>query len=97
MPNYVPVSKESHATKRWKRFESYAFAAGETFLPLVAAELPKAVTAFPIAFIQQNDLYFPVALLGFEQGENLFVAANGQWVGAYVPSALRSQCLGGMS
>jgi hypothetical protein len=28
-------------------------------------------------------------LLGFEQGKNLFVAANGQWVGAYVPSALR--------
>ncbi|SMP52261.1 SapC protein [Desulfonatronum zhilinae] len=89
MPNYVPVSKENHASKRWKRFDSYAFAQKETFLPLVAAELPKAVTAFPIAFIQQNDVFFPVALLGLEQGKNLFVAANGQWVGAYVPSALR--------
>lgn len=90
MPNYVPVSKESHASKRWRRFESYAFAQRETFLPLVAAELPKAVTAFPIAFIQQDDVFFPVALLGLEQGKNLFVAANGQWLGAYVPSALRS-------
>ena len=90
MPNYVPVSKENHASKRWTRFESYAFANKETFLPLVAAELPKAVTAFPIAFIQQNNAFFPVALLSLEQGKNLFVAANGQWVGAYVPSALRS-------
>lgn len=89
MPKYVPVSKETHASKHWKRYESYAFATGENIVPVVAAELPKAVTAFPIAFIQQNEAYFPVALLGFEQGRNLFVAATGQWVGAYVPSILR--------
>lgn len=41
MPNYVPVSKEAHASRRWKRFESYAFANKETFLPLVAAELQR--------------------------------------------------------
>ncbi|GAB6059019.1 SapC family protein [Desulfonatronum parangueonense] len=89
MPNYLPVSKENHGSKRWTRFESYAFASKEIFLPLVAAELPKAVTAFPIAFIQQNDAFFPVALLSLEQGKNLYVSANGQWIGAYVPSALR--------
>lgn len=89
MPNYIPVNNEAHATKRWRRYESYTFAASESILPLVAAELPRVVAAFPIAFIQRNSAFFPVALLGLEQGRNLFVAANGQWVGAYVPSALR--------
>lgn len=89
MPNYVPVSKENHASKRWKRYESYAYAMSQHVLGLVAAELPKAALAFPIGFVQQNSEFFPVALLGLHPGKNLFVAANGQWVGAYVPSVLR--------
>ncbi len=89
MPQYVPVTKENHASKRWKRFTSYTFAAKETLLPLVAAELPKALTAFPIAFLKNNEAFFPAAMLGFGQGRNLFVAGNGQWVGACIPSALR--------
>ncbi|SMP50761.1 SapC protein [Desulfonatronum zhilinae] len=90
MPNYVLVSKETHSPKRWKRYESYAYAMSQHVLGLVAAELPKAALAFPIGFLQQNSDFFPVALLGLHPGKNLFVAANGQWVGSYVPSALRS-------
>ncbi len=89
MPNFVPVSKQTHASKRWKRFESYTFAAQEGFAELSAAELPKAATAFPIAFLEQNKSFFPIALLGFDQTKNLFVAPNGKWVGSYIPAAFR--------
>jgi hypothetical protein len=45
--------------------------------------------AFPIAFVKSDDGYTPVALLGLMQGQNLFVAANGRWIGGYVPAAYR--------
>lgn len=90
MPNIVPISRERHAGKCWKRFDSYAFAAHTALVPLVAAELPKAAMSMPIAFVQQDAHYIPVAVLGIEPNANIFVAPDGRWLGAYVPSALRS-------
>jgi hypothetical protein len=89
MPNIAPISRERHADKGWKRFDSYTFAARTALAPLVAAELPKAAMSLPIAFVQQNERYVPVAVLGIEPTTNLFVAPDGRWLGAYIPSALR--------
>ncbi|MTW20210.1 SapC family protein [Allochromatium palmeri] len=89
MPNFVPISRERHADKGWKRFDSYAFAARTALVPLVGAELPKAAMSLPIAFVQQDERYIPVAVLGIEPTSNLFVAPDGRWLGAYIPSALR--------
>ena len=89
MPNIVPLSRERHAGKGWKRFDSYAFAAHTALAPLVGAELPKAAMSLPIAFVQQNERYVPVAVLGIEPTTNLFVAPDGRWLGAYTPSTLR--------
>ena len=89
MPNIVPISRERHADKGWKRFDSYAFAARTALVPLVAAELPKAAMSLPIAFVRQDERYVPVAVLGLEPTTSLFVAPDGRWIGAYIPSALR--------
>lgn len=90
MPNIVPISRERHADKGWKRFDSYAFAAHTALAPLVAAELPKAAMALPIAFVRQDEYYIPAAVLGIEPTANLFVAPDGRWLGSYIPSGLRS-------
>ena len=86
-----PVSKSRHGHQRWKRYESYSFAAKDTSAPLVVAEFAKACMAFPIGLVQNetSEGYTPVALLGLVQGQNLFVAANGRWIGGYVPAAYR--------
>lgn len=89
MPNIVPISRERHADKGWKRFDSYAFAAHTTLVPLVGAELPKAAMSLPIAFVQQEERYVPVAVLGLEPTTNLFVSPDGRWLSPYIPSALR--------
>lgn len=95
MPHYVPVTAERHAQKRWQRFSSYAFAERDAVVPLVAAEFAKAALALPIALVPRGSAgegsgFMFAAVLGLEPGASLFVAADGRWLGRYVPSALRS-------
>ena len=89
MPNYKAITKADFTELRWKRFDSYAFAAQDAVVPLVAQELAKACTCLPIAFIQQGDAFVPAAVLGLQPGQNLFVAPDGRWCGPYVPAAYR--------
>lgn len=57
--------------------------------PLVAQELPKAVMHLPVGFVRAGEEIVPVAVLGVQPGRNLFVAADGRWLGGYVPAAYR--------
>lgn len=89
MPNYQAIAPASHAALRWKRFDSYAFAAHEAVAPLVAQELPRACLHLPLAFIAQGEAFAPVAVLGLQPGQNLFVTPDGRWAGGYIPAAYR--------
>ena len=90
MQNYQAISRERHAIQRWQRSTGYAFAAMEAVVPLVAAELPKAMLSLPIAFTGQGEGFVPVAVLSLIPGKGLYVAKNGGWTGDYIPSAFRS-------
>lgn len=89
MPSYRAVSRNEFGHLRWKRFERYDFAASDVVAPLVVQELGKACTALPVGFIQQGEGFVPAALLGLKPGQNLFVTAEGQWIGPYTPAAYR--------
>jgi hypothetical protein len=90
MPNYQAIAKTTHTDKRWKRYSSYAFASKDALAPLVAQELPRAMLHLPIAFVAQEAQFTPVAVLGIQPGQNLFVAPDGRWLGAYTPAAYRA-------
>lgn len=89
MPRFTVISREHHAAKRWQRYTSYAFAAADAVVPLVAHELPPAVLSLPIGFIQAGDQFIPVAVFGLKSGQNLFVTPDGRWLGGYIPAAYR--------
>lgn len=89
MPNYQAITKTDFANQRWKRYDSYQFAAKDAVVPLVLQELPKACMSLPIAFIQQGEAFAPAAVQGLQPGQNLFVAADGRWIGPYTPAAYR--------
>jgi hypothetical protein len=97
MAQLVAVSPARHSHLRWRRFSSYTFARGFIFAHAVAAELPKAALAMPLAFVYQEHHedeketagYFPVALMGVNSGQNMFIDRQGRWLGRYVPAALR--------
>ncbi len=89
MPRYQAISKPDFLHLRWKRYENYRFAAQDAVVPLVAQELPRACMSLPIAFTFRGDALTPVAVQGLKPGQNLYVTADGRWVGSYVPAVYR--------
>lgn len=86
----TPLSREQHAALRLRPVTDFSFAAKEAVLPLAAAEIAKAVQSFPMAFFAQPEGgYVLVAVLGLDAGQNLYVSADGRWLGSYQPAALR--------
>ena len=90
MARFSPVTRERHAAKRWRRPVSLAAAAGNAVVPVVGGELARLALAMPIAFIEQSGRYQLVAAQSLTPGRNLFVAADGRWLGGYVPAWHRS-------
>jgi len=83
------ISREQHADKRWKRYSSYSFAAGDAVAPLVVQEISRACMNLPIGFVKADDAFQLVAVQGLRPGKNLWVAPDGRWMGGYVPAAYR--------
>lgn len=90
MTTFVPVSRERHGAKRWKRYPDYRFAASTTVVPLQISELTRAVPVLPVAFIPNGEGFVPAAVLGTVPGQNLFIDSGGRWNGHYVPAAIRA-------
>ena len=88
--NTIPLSSERHGAWRLRHSAGFSFAARRAAIPLVAAELRSAAIAFPVAFTSSDGGFTPVALLGLEPDENLFVGEDGKWRGRYLPAELRS-------
>ena len=91
VPNFVPLSRSAHADTRWTKYTDYRFAASQMLVPVIGAELARAAAHMPVAFVSSEAGYLPMALLGLEQGRNLFIDEQGRWLAEYVPAALRGQ------
>jgi hypothetical protein len=90
MPNIVAVSRDRHAGKAWRRPGGYDFASQLAVIPLVGAELAKAALEMPIGFVPAAGGYAPVAVMSPIAGRNFFIGPQGQWLGGYLPAALRA-------
>jgi hypothetical protein len=84
-----PLNVEAHGKLGVKRVEKpYSFAAASHMTPLTVTEFANASLSFPIIFV--GDEKTPVAVLGLNPGENIYVDAEGGWdVGAYIPAFVR--------
>lgn len=83
------VSRNHHAALRWQRYAGYGFVAGTVLAPLAAVELAQATLALPLALVERDGHWTINAVLGLQPGQNLFVDANGAWLGGYVPASFR--------
>jgi hypothetical protein len=87
---FTPVDRARHASKLWRPFKDYSFAASEDFVPVVGVELAKAALAMPMAFVERAGNYMLVAVLSIIGRRNMYVGPNGRWLGVYIPAAFRS-------
>jgi len=86
----VAVTPSEFKAMRWIAPKGYARAAGDAVAALVVQEVPSAVLAMTVAFIQQQDEFILVAVQGLKPGQNLHIAADGRWTAGYIPAAYRS-------
>ncbi len=69
---------------------NFSFSTQTNSIPLAAVEFFETAREYPIAFTgREGEAFFPIALLGVRQNENLFVSAEGTWEGRYIPAFVR--------
>lgn len=87
----VPVNKELHAGKKIKQVDGFKFASGFHIASIMTHEFVRAAAIYPVVFLEdkERDEFRPVALLGLDAGENLFVDKSGKWQASYIPAIIR--------
>ena len=89
LKNPQTVSKDNHRYKRLLPTPSYVYAQKMAIVPLVGVECAQAVHNFPIVFTPYGESYVLMGLLSLQPDRNMFVTADGKWLGSYVPAILR--------
>ena len=84
-PELTVINSQSHLNLRVSPLPTRESAAVNA-VSVIPYEFPRLLAHYPIFFIksQESGRFEPVALLGFDQGENLFFS-NERWDVDYVP------------
>ena len=84
-----PLNKDTHGAIGLRRMEKpFAFAAKSHVVPLTVTEFPVAAIGYPVIFAGEK--YQPLAVMGINAEENLFIQSDGGFeVGAYIPAYIR--------
>ena len=84
-----PLNREQHAKLALVHNDKpYSFAAKGSAVPLTVTEFAPAALSFPVIFAGEDRV--PLAVMGLNNGENLFVNADGSIeTGVYIPAYIR--------
>ena len=87
----APITIEKHKNVKVKQIDNFDFAKNVNMASIMVHEFSRAASIYPIVFVEdkEKDMFKPVALFGFEEGENLFVDENSKWKSSYVPAIIR--------
>ena len=85
----VPVNKDRHAGKKVRASNDFRFASKFHVAYVTVHEFARAAAIYPLVFLEDNDQFRSVALMGLDAGENLFIDSQGQWQGSYIPAIIR--------
>ena len=87
----VQLNVDVHRTTRLGSLAGdFSFSTQTNSIPLAAVEFFDTAREYPIAFTgQEGGAFFPIALFGVRQNENLFVSTEGKWLGKYIPAFVR--------
>ncbi|MES2336518.1 MAG: SapC family protein [Pseudomonadota bacterium] len=86
----VPLSSQTHGDWRVKPSNAAPFLANQHAVPLTVEEFPLVARRMPIVFAVGDDPV-PLALMGLNEGVNVFIDAEGKLVDqeTYVPAYIR--------
>jgi hypothetical protein len=84
----VPLSSVEHANWRIRSSTDLSLIENLHAVPLTVEEIPLAQRHFPVVFSMGNDAV-PLALMGLNEGFNVFIGDDGKFTAGYVPAFLR--------
>ena len=85
----VPLNSRDHADWRSRSTDKAHWLVGQHAVPLTVEEFPQAQRHFPIVF-SSGDEPVPLALMGLNEGVNVFIDAEGKLTETvYVPAYVR--------
>ncbi len=92
MTNFVALHNQQHQALRIDTGLVESLGASNNMVPVVLSEFLRLVVHYPIVFTKNSETgnFLTVALLGFENGENLFWN-NEQWQSIYTPLNIMRQ------
>ncbi len=75
MTQIVPLNKETHRSLRVDARAAAAYGDSQRFAHVIAGEFPQLVVHYPILFAKDRSTgeFYCGAMLGFDEGENLFL------------------------
>jgi len=86
----VLLDRERHKRLRVRASASFAFARQANSVYLAGVEFNEAMKEYPIVFTRAaNGRMVPVAMLGLQNRDNLFVDDEAQWNARYLPAFVR--------
>lgn len=86
----VPLNSEEHRDLLLKpAARPFGFAQEANLVPALIEEFGAALGQMPVAFLPGAKHPAAVFVTGVAPGANLFVSAEGQWTGGYLPAYLR--------
>jgi hypothetical protein len=84
------LRSDQHGTLKIGQPPSYDFTATTNSVPLAGVEFGEAVKEYPIVFARDElGTVSAAAVLGLENGENLFLGKQGNWDSHYLPAFVR--------
>lgn len=85
----IPLNTQQHSTWKTKATDKATWLVGVNSVPLTVEEFPQAQRSFPIIFTS-GDNPIPLALMGMNEGVNVFVDEDGTVnTPVYVPAYVR--------
>jgi len=85
----MPLNSRDHATWKAKNADTAPWLVGQHAIPLTAEEFPQAARHYPIIFAS-GDNPVPLALMGLNEGVNVFVDETGKVTQPiYIPAYVR--------
>lgn len=84
-----PLNLQDHRNIGLRRMDKpFGFAAGSHVVPLTVTEFPVAALSYPIIFAGER--YQPLAVMGINSEQNMYIDADGGFEqGAYIPAYIR--------
>ena len=91
MPNFALVNAEEHKDLKIDTTPGAEFGDSVQMAMTFPTEFRSIQASYPIVFHKRaDDDFMPVALLGFEKGENLYLGESG-WRSHYVPAMIKKE------